>query len=199
MKQPVATRDGVWVSRTPGSVTIPAGWTAGLAGLWRGAPAGTAWLGATATSLDGVRIELGYDRAGSRLNRIGDFRISYDKAGTRPKTLGRLDLDYDMAGNRLRRVGTDQIEYDKLGSRPARVGDVELVYDHLGSRLVRIGTAHIDYDMAGNRVRRIGGLTVDYDKWGSRPRYLQLEGGEPLDEQSCVLTFLVLVAFAGSS
>ena len=53
--------------------------------------------------------------------------------------------------------------------------------------------------MAGNRVRRIGGLTVDYDKLGSRPRYLRADGEEPLEEQMCVVVFLVLVAFDGEA
>lgn len=152
-----------------------------------------------ATRLEGVKVELSYDRAGSRLHRIGDFQISYDKVGSRPKTLGRLALDYDMAGSRLRRVGADQIEYDKLGSRPTQFGNLDIAYDRLGSRLVRFGTLGVEYDMAGNRVRRIGSLTVDYDKLGSRPRYLRADGEEPLDEPMCVVVFLVLVAFAGEA
>ncbi len=148
-----------------------------------------------ATRLEVVRIELNYDGAGSRLHSIGDFQLSYDKLGSRPKTLGRLDLDYDMAGNRLRRVGADLIEYDMAGGRPARFGNLDLAYDRLGSRIVRIGTMGVDYDMAGNRVRRIGGLTVDYDKLGSRPRYLRADGEQLLDEQMCVIVFLILVAF----
>ncbi len=86
-----------------------------------------------ATRLDGVRIELTYDGAGNRLRRIGDFQISYDKLGSRPRTLGSLSLDYDMAGNRLHSVGADVIEYDKLGSRPTRFGSLELAYDRLGT------------------------------------------------------------------
>ncbi|MCU0299812.1 MAG: hypothetical protein MUF33_15035 [Candidatus Nanopelagicales bacterium] len=53
----------------------------------------------------------------------------------------------------------------------------------------------VEYDRAGNRVRRIGGLTVDYDKSGSRPRYLLADGEQLLDEQMCVIVFLVLVVF----
>jgi hypothetical protein len=53
----------------------------------------------------------------------------------------------------------------------------------------------VEYDRAGNRVRRIGGLTVDYDKLGSRPRYIRADGEQLLDEQMCVIVFLVLVAF----
>jgi hypothetical protein len=53
----------------------------------------------------------------------------------------------------------------------------------------------VEYDMGGTRVRRIGGLIVDYDKLGSRPRYLRTDGEEHLDEQTCVVVFLVLVAF----
>jgi hypothetical protein len=67
---------------------------------------------------------LSYDGAGCRLHCIGNFQISHDRLGSRPKTLGRLDLDYDMAGNRLRHVGADLIEYDKMGGRPARFGNL---------------------------------------------------------------------------
>lgn len=148
-----------------------------------------------AARLEGVRIELTYDGAGGRLHRIGDFQITYDKLGSRPKALGRLDLDYDMAGNRLRQVGADKIEYDKFGGRPARFGNLDIAYDRLGSRIVRIGTLGVEYDLAGNRVRRIGGLTVDYDKLGSRPRYLRAEGEQRLDERTCAIVFLLLVAF----
>ena len=76
-----------------------------------------------------------------------------------------------------------------------RFGNLELEYDRLGSRLVRIGNMSIDYDMAGGRVRRIGGLTVDYDRLGTRPRCLRADGEAQLDEQMCVIVFLVLVAF----
>ncbi len=82
-----------------------------------------------------------------------------------------------------------------MGNRPVRFGDLELEYDRLGNRLIRIGSWDIEYDMAGSRVRRIGGARVDYDRLGTRPRYLQTGGESHLDEQMCVVVFLVLVAF----
>lgn len=142
-----------------------------------------------------VQIELGYDRAGSRLSQIGAVQIDYDRAGSRPRAVGQVDLDYDMAGNRLRAVAGAQIAYDKLGSRPVRFGDLALEYDRLGSRLVRIGNMSIDYDRAGSRVRRIGGFTVDYDRMGSRPRFLRADDHTQLDDQALLIVFLVLVAF----
>lgn len=76
-----------------------------------------------------------------------------------------------------------------------RFGNLELEYDGLGSRLTRIGNVSIEYDMAGGRVRRIGGLTVDYDRLGTRPRWLRAAGEAQIDEQMCVIVFVVLVAF----
>ena len=88
-----------------------------------------------------------------------------------------------------------ELSYDKLGSRLRHIGDLELEYDRLGNRLNRVGSMGVEYDMAGSRVRRIGRVTVDYDKLGSRPRYLQPIGEAHLDEQVCVVAFLVLIAF----
>ena len=105
---------------------------------------------------------------GSRLRRIGDVEISYDRLGSRPSRLGARDIGYDMA-----------IEYDQLGSR-----------------LIRIGDFGVAYDMVGSRVREIGGFTVDYDMMGSRPRYLRTDGEVRFDETVCAILFLVLVAFA---
>jgi hypothetical protein len=125
-----------------------------------------------------LEIALSYDRLGSRLRSIGGVPIGYDWLGNRPSTLGTWSLSYDRLGNRLIGIGTTQISYDMLGSRPSAVGSWSLTYDHLGNRLIQLGPYELTYDHLGSRVRILGPLAISYDRLGSRPRTVTLPPGQ---------------------
>lgn len=59
-------------------------------------------------------LELTYDKLGSRLRSIGPIAIDYDKLGSRIATVGAFRVEYDRMGNRPRRLRTsaalDQVD-----------------------------------------------------------------------------------------
>jgi hypothetical protein len=81
-----------------------------------------------------MRVELHYDRMGSRLVGIGGTEIRYDLMGIRPSWLGHLELHYDRMGSRLVGIGGTEIRYDLMGARLRWVGDIGIKYGRLGNR-----------------------------------------------------------------
>lgn len=138
------------------------------------------------------RIELHYDRLGTRVVAIGDTEIEYDWAGSRARRVGEREIHYDQLGQRLKWIGDQEIHYDHLGQRVRWLGDAEITYDHLGTRIQSIDGLACSYDQAGSRPRWLGDLELEYDRLGTRLKYVTPHGDTGITPEIIEYLFLIL-------